>query len=521
MFARITLALTLLALGAMPVAGQQAPKPAKPPVVVAPAPVPSPVVMPDAVAIEEHARQAAETARLIGMSVAVPPLDQFAVRAYEEALLGQSSAGVAAQDVQRKAEQIREQARLTYMVSGSSYEKGVSLLDRGRYDEAIAAFDGVIKANKEKVEGAHYWKAYAQNRLGQRAEALATLDAMLKAYPTGRWVSDARALQVEVKQASGQPVSPDQSTDDEIKLIAVGSLVRQDPEKAIPVVEKMLAGAASPRLKERALFVLAQTSSPKAKAMLLDIAKGKGNPDLQLKAIDYFGTFASADADAIKQLVEIYRSVTDVDVKKRVIRSLAMQGRSFAFGGVYVGGASTTGAVFSGTSAPVVVRAPNLEFDYQERGSGRSVQADERTKAREARAAEARAALWQIYQSESSVDLKREILRSSAMGGDPTKLMEVLRTERDSDLRQSGIRSLGVSKDPKVADFLLTVYRSEKDQDVRRSVIDALLMQQNATVLVQLARQESDPSLRKALVERLSTMKSKEATDYMMELLRK
>lgn len=107
------------------------------------------------------------------------------------------------------------------------------------------------------------------------------------------------------------------------------------------------------------------------------------------------------------------------------------------------------------------------------------------------------------------------------MGGDPTKLMEVLRTEKDSDLRQSGIRSLGVSKDQKVADFLLTIYRSEKDQDVRRSVIDALMMQQNATVLVQLARQESDPSLRKALVERLSNMKSKEATDYMMELLKK
>ena len=68
-------------------------------------------------------------------------------------------------------------------MSGSSYERGVSLLDRGRYDEAIAAFDGVIKANKEKVEGAHYWKAYAQNRLGQRAEALATLGLDAEGLP--------------------------------------------------------------------------------------------------------------------------------------------------------------------------------------------------------------------------------------------------------------------------------------------------------------------------------------------------
>jgi hypothetical protein len=37
---------------------------------------------------------------------------------------------------------------------------------------------------------------------------------------------------------------------------------------------------------------------------------------------------------------------------------------------------------------------------------------------------------------------------------------------------------------------------------------------------VDLARKESDPVMKKSIVQRLSMMHSKEATDYMMELLK-
>ena len=47
------------------------------------------------------------------------------------------------------------------------------------------------------------------------------------------------------------------------------------------------------------------------------------------------------------------------------------------------------------------------------------------------------------------------------------------------------------------------------------------LSRRNAATLVQMARQETDPALRKRIVERLSTMKEKEAVDYMMEILKK
>jgi hypothetical protein len=46
-------------------------------------------------------------------------------------------------------------------------------------------------------------------------------------------------------------------------------------------------------------------------------------------------------------------------------------------------------------------------------------------------------------------------------------------------------------------------------------------MQRDAKVLVDLARKESDLNLKRAIVERLANMKSKESTDYLLELLSK
>ena len=55
---------------------------------------------------------------------------------------------------------------------------------------------------------------------------------------------------------------------------------------------------------------------------------------------------------------------------------------------------------------------------------------------------------------------------------------------------------------------------------MRKSVINSLFIQGNARALVDLARREKDLDLKKSIVSKLSLMRSKEATDYLMEYLR-
>jgi len=70
-------------------------------------------------------------------------------------------------------------------------------------------------------------------------------------------------------------------------------------------------------------------------------------------------------------------------------------------------------------------------------------------------------------------------------------------------------------------DALVNLYAKEKDPEIRKAVIQGLFTQGNAEQLVAIARKETDPEMRKELVRRLSTMNSKVAVDYLLEILNK
>lgn len=70
------------------------------------------------------------------------------------------------------------------------------------------------------------------------------------------------------------------------------------------------------------------------------------------------------------------------------------------------------------------------------------------------------------------------------------------------------------------SDALTSIYNSDANVDVKKAVVNAFFIQNNATALVGLARAEKNPEMKKDIVSKLSNMKSKEATDYLMELLK-
>jgi tetratricopeptide (TPR) repeat protein len=201
----------------------------------------------------------------------------------------------------------------------SAYSQARGFIDRDQYDRALDPLDRVISAKSERADAATYWKAYSLWKLARRDEALSVLTDLQKQFPDSRWVRDARALEVEVKQAAGQTVSAN-AANDELKLLALQGLTRTDPEAAFPVIEKMLAGGSSVRVKERALFVLSQSRADRARTILSNVARGNANPELQQTAIRYLGISNTPDAAAA--LEAIYKSDTSVDTKKAVISAL-------------------------------------------------------------------------------------------------------------------------------------------------------------------------------------------------------
>ena len=206
----------------------------------------------------------------------------------------------------------------------SRYEEGQRALEEARWQRAVDQFSLVAQAKGARSDAALYWKAYALDKLGQKAEALATTAELIKGYPSSKWMSDARALEIQVRQSVGQPVRPETEADEELKLLALQGLQHSDPEQAVPMLEKILQGTQSPRMKERALFVLAQSNSPRARQVLTNIARGGSNPDLQRQAIQYLGVHGGRENREL--LAQIYASSTDVDVKRRILRAFGVSG---------------------------------------------------------------------------------------------------------------------------------------------------------------------------------------------------
>ena len=175
----------------------------------------------------------------------------------------------------------RERERGAQERAEGQYERAQRSIERAQWAQALEQLRSLPNANFPRADAALYWQAYSLDKLNRQAEALTTVAELLKNYPMSRWLNDARALEISMRQRAGQPVSPDQQNDDDLKLLAIQGLQQMDPAQGVPLLEKILQGTSSPRLKERALFVLAQSGSSRAQQVLAGVAKGNSNPDLQ------------------------------------------------------------------------------------------------------------------------------------------------------------------------------------------------------------------------------------------------
>ena len=319
-------------------------------------------------------------------------------------------------------------------IAGGQYEAARNLIEQEQYAKALGQLDALIARfdNKSvadsianRVDAAMYWKAYALGKQREITEAINTLNQMQSRFADSRWLKDAMALKVEMMQASGQAVSPDSQTDEDLKLLALRGLMQSDPDRAVPMIEQVLSGSSSVKVKENALFVLSQSRSTRTRDILANIAKGGANPDLQLKAIRYLGVMNGPGNDQV--LEDAYRSTSDETVKRAIIRSFMASGN--------------------------------------------------RT-------------------------------RLASIAGD---------TNSSPALRSEAVQQLGAMR---ASDELVRLYGRESSQDVKKRIIQGLFVSRDAAKLVELAKAEKDMELKKEIVSKLSLMKSKEATDYLVELLK-
>jgi HEAT repeat protein len=366
------------------------------------------------------------------------------------------------------------------------YEAAQNALNSEEFADAVSGFDAVIKMHGRKADAATYWKAYALNKQGNKGQALTTVAELRKNYPQSRYLRDAGALELEIKSAAGHPPNPETVADDELKLLALQSLINSDPERALPILDKVIHGNDSPKVKDRALFVLSQSNSDKAQASLLSIAKAGTDPDLQKRAIRYLGMNGKSRNRAV--LKEIYISSSSPEIKKAVFQAWMM-----------------CGAKEDVLAVAQQEKSPELRKEairYLGIMGGR-------------------AELRQLYKQNEDAEVKDALLQAMGIGGDVQGMAEFAQNDKDPKVRRRAVRNLGIFGGSEGRNTLVTIYNSQGDMETKKEVINALFLNGAAKQMVDLARKETNPELRKAWIQKLSLMSSPEITEYMMEVLNK
>jgi hypothetical protein len=171
-----------------------------------------------------------------------------------------------------------EGAAATYSAQDTGpYEDGMRAITDGRWLDAEAIFTKVAAQHGEHSDGALYWKAYAQNKQGQGNAALGTCAELRRDFSTSNWVHECGALEIEIQANAGKPVEPKVWSDDDLKLLALASLMQKDEPRALAQLQEILNGDSSEELKKKAMFILGQHYSDATYAQIVRVSYVEGD----------------------------------------------------------------------------------------------------------------------------------------------------------------------------------------------------------------------------------------------------
>lgn len=251
--------------------------------------------------------------------------------------------------------------------------------------------------------------------------------------------------------------------DEELALAAMEGLMAQPPERALPIIKKVLAGSQTTLVKQRALFVLSQIDSPEARDILVQTARSS-DAALRGEAIRSIGI--GGNAKALDGLQAIY-SAGGPDVKEEVMQAWMIAGHKEA---VYqaalnakteeeatraihlLGAMGATEELRKLGDKPIaasgLVDAYAISGDLASLrkladGNGdRAIRIDAVRKIGIVQDDAARAALQEIYSRSTDAEIKEAALQGMLMNGDEQGVLTLYKAAKTSEEKRSLLRTL-------------------------------------------------------------------------------
>ncbi len=403
----------------------------------------------------------------------------------------------------------------------SLYRRARELLNRGEYRQAAGAFREITQkfATSQYAASALYWQAFALYRIGGVAElreALTALETQKTKYPSAKTESDVGSLQARIlgalaqrgdaaaqrqlAQAAQQGQSCENDEDQGVRVEALRALYQSDPETVAPLIQQVLnrKDDCSVQLRRNAIFLIGNRRDATATSVLANVARTDPSLDVRVEAISWLGRIG--DDAALEVIEDLLRSSNEERIQRAAIRALASHPNPRALQRVR--------ALVERTDAPERLRSEAISTFDRER-----ITADET------------AWLRNLYPRLGSTSLKQRAVSVIArVGGADNEawLQTILRNEDEpSEVRSAILSRLGQSM--AIAD-LGKMYDGASSRMVREYVINALARRTEPEAtdkLLDIAKNGTDPSLRRSAISALTRKNDPRATRLLLELISK
>jgi len=133
---------------------------------------------------------------------------------------------------------------------------------------------------------------------------------------------------------------------------------------------------------------------------------------------------------------------------------------------------------------------------------------------------EATDAMAELYAGIDEKELRKSVLESMMIADDIDGLQKVLQSEDDAEMRAQAIQMLAVSDDDDAAEYLVGLYPSASRTE-KEAIIQSMMIMENARGLIGLLKTETDPELKREMLQMLTIMDSEESDQYLFEMLEK
>ena len=360
--------------------------------------------------------------------------------------------------------------------SQALYWQGHEQLKQGRWEQALQQFVELERQLRRDepaaADSALYWQAYAQRQGRRVAETRATVERLQREYPQSRWLADAQSLLVAPAAATSAAADAEERED--LVESALAGLLSAPPERALPLLQRVIAGNYSARSKERALFVLSQIDDPQASAQILQIARG-GEPDLRDRAIRMLGISGN---DAARQALQtLYRDSAELTVRQSVLHAWMITADS----------ASVLQAAQTDASADLRAEAVRL--------LGAMGALDE---------------LRQLLSASTDLDVQKSALDSLGIAGASDDLAAVATGKAALPLRMQALRGLGIAG---AGEQLVALYPRLESAELKAAAREGLLISGHQSGLRQLYNTAQDADEKRELLKLVSLLGGDDALD--------